>query len=147
MRLFDIWQEMQKTWRQFVTCSCFAAWLWLKWNARPRQSVATPHTWKHTDFIESLQLQCETMAVSTVFIPKLVNTPVLNLTGSLFLHLIGRHVSEWQVNTQWGRTKCFMSIQSEHDGHGDCWCAATSKSLQRAAIHQLGHDTTRKPQP
>lgn len=59
------------------------------------------------------------------------------------LHLIGRQLSEWQVNTQWGRTKCFMSIQSERkqeDRHGDCCCAVTSTSLQRAGIQQLRRD-------
>lgn len=63
--------------------------------------------------------------------------------------LIGRRVSEGQVNTRWGRTKCLMVIQSQHRNSKavtNRWQlvqhAVTRSGHQRAALHQLRNDRT-----
>lgn len=135
---FDILTENMKTQTvMFSFCSLVLCMMRLNWNARPRVVTRTHRFY----------------CVTTVAVWNHFGLHYFNPQTGQALHLkpngvfksclwLGDRLSEWQVITQWGRTKCFMSIQSDDCSSG-CRCAVTSTSLQRAVIHRFRNNTTR----
>lgn len=97
--IVDIWQNCF-----FFFTSIFCLQHdWTNLNARPKYSVETPHM--NTVVCSSWKA----IMVCTISSPNRSRSLSLRI-----LRLIRRQVSEWQMNIQWGRTKFFMNIQSEH---------------------------------
>lgn len=145
-----VWYNDRKREKTRQPCSCFTAWFCARcdwnWNARSGYSVATPRV--------STQLCFEPGAACSRARTSLTRAQLSsNRSGAFRFKSEVFESCDWsgrQVNTQWGRTKCFMSVQSEHTTHDsqdwDRWCAVTSASLRRAVIRQLWSDATRAKQ-
>lgn len=129
MRLIDIWQEKKK--KKSLTVFVLqvkTAHDGTQLKCKARIFSHTCHTNAHKS------LQCR----HSCSVKPFAILPIGHQSDfEPFCILIGRHVSEWQVNTQWGRTKCFISIQSEHKNRRS---AVTGTHLERAALHRLRHD-------